>query len=235
MKEKSLADQMIHRLDTVLRALPKSVPSIKTIAQLSEKRQALLSSSLDPHPALRATFSREAGQGKLSTAEQVASAALMRINHSGEVCAQALYLGQAFVTRDKKLAVQLYEAAEEEQTHLKWCKHRLTELNAKPSLLNPVWAFGSFGIGVLAGLAGDKISLGFLAETENQVTNHLEKHLNKIAPHDTKSIAILQQMQEDEKKHATRAIALGGVALPKPICKLMALCSKVMTTTAKYF
>lgn len=162
------------------------------------------------------------------------SAALMRVNHSGEVCAQALYLGQAFVARDKKLAAQLYEAAKEEQIHLKWCKDRLTELNAKPSFFNPVWAWGSFGIGILAGLAGDKISLGFLAETENQVSAHLEKHLNKIAPDDTKSIAILKQMQEDEKRHETEAIALGGVALPKPICKLMALCSKVMTTTARY-
>lgn len=222
MRENSLFDQMIYRLDKVLSALPKSAPSIKTIAQLSEKGQPLPDTSL-PHPA-----------DTLSTAEQTASAALMRVNHSGEVCAQALYLGQAYVARDKKLAVQLYEAAEEEQTHLKWCKQRLIELNAKPSLLNPVWAFGSFGIGVLAGLAGDKISLGFLAETENQVTNHLEKHLNKIAPRDTKSIAILQQMQEDEKRHATHAIALGGVVLPKPICKLMALCSKIMTTAARY-
>jgi len=217
MKENSLADQIIHRLDKILNALPKGIPSIKTIAQLPEKGQ--------PDPYRTDT---------LSAVEQTASAALMRINHSGEVCAQALYLGQAFVARDKKLALKLYEAAEEEQTHLKWCKQRLIELNAKPSLLNPVWAFGSFGIGLLAGLAGDKISLGFLAETENQVTNHLEKHLNKIAPHDTKSIAILQKMQEDEKKHATQAIVLGGVALPKPICKLMALCSKVMTTAARY-
>ncbi len=163
------------------------------------------------------------------------SAELMRVNHSGEVCAQALYLGQAFVARDKKLAEQLYQAAEEEQTHLQWCKHRLTELQAKPSFLNPVWALGSFGIGIVAGLAGDKISLGFLAETENQVTAHLGKHLNKMPPEDTTSINILKQMQEDEKRHATNAIALGGVALPKPICTLMHLCSKVMTTTARYF
>ncbi|HXH54842.1 MAG TPA: 2-polyprenyl-3-methyl-6-methoxy-1,4-benzoquinone monooxygenase [Gammaproteobacteria bacterium] len=229
-----MADQIIYRLDKILSALPKSVPSIKTIAQLSEKDKPLPDSSPAPYPTLRLNSSPGTEEAKLSTAEQAASAALMRVNHSGEVCAQALYLGQAFVARDKKLAQQLYEAAEEERTHLKWCKQRLMELNAKPSLLNPVWAFGSFGIGVLAGLAGDKISLGFLAETENQVTNHLEKHLNKIAPHDTKSIAILQQMQEDEKRHATHAIALGGVVLPKPICKMMALCSKIMTTAARY-
>jgi ubiquinone biosynthesis monooxygenase Coq7 len=220
MRENSLADKMIHRLDKILRTLPKSVSPTKNIAQLSPSPQP------SPVSGERA--------GVMEASDQATSAALMRVNHSGEVCAQALYLGQAWVARDKKLAKQLYEAAEEEQTHLKWCKHRLTELNAKSSFLNPAWALGSFGIGVLAGLAGDKISLGFLAETENQVTNHLEKHLNKISPHDIKSIAILKQMQEDEKRHASHAVALGGTALPKPICKLMALCSKVMTTAARY-
>lgn len=171
---------------------------------------------------------------QLTPSDQITSAALMRINHSGEVCAQALYLGQAFVVRDKKLAEQLNQAAEEEQNHLNWCRERLTELNSRPSLLNPVWSIGSFCIGALAGLAGDKISLGFLAETENQVTNHLEKHLSKISPDDKKSIAILEKMREDEKKHATHAIALGGVALPKSVCKIMAFCSKIMTTTTKY-
>jgi len=224
MRKNTLADLVIYRFNKILKALPQSSSPIKTIAQICPDDQSSASSP-DPHPALRATF---------SSVEQARSAALMRINHSGEVCAQALYLGQAFVARDKALADQLYEAAEEEQTHLKWCHDRLTELNAKPSFLNPVWAFGSLGIGMLAGLAGDKISLGFLAETEHQVSNHLEAHLNKIAPHDTKSIAILKQMQEDEKRHATNAIALGGRPLPKPICKLMALCSKIMTTTARY-
>lgn len=170
----------------------------------------------------------------LSNTEQATSAALMRVNHSGEICAQALYLGQAFVARNKELAKQLNQAAEEEQNHLTWCRERLTELNSRPSFLNPVWSIGSFCIGALAGLAGDKMSLGFLAETENQVTNHLEKHLNKISPRDTKSIAILQQMLQDEKKHATHAIAMGGVALPKSVCKIMAFCSKIMTTTTKY-
>lgn len=172
---------------------------------------------------------------QLSVAEQAKSATLMRINHSGEVCAQALYLGQALVARNKELAKQLYQAADEEQTHLKWCQERIIELNGKTSRLNPLWSIGSFGIGVVAGLAGDKISLGFLAETENQVTHHLEKHLNTISPRDTKSIAILEKMRADEQKHATHAIAMGGVALPKPICKIMALCSKIMTTTARFF
>ena len=217
----SLADQGIYRLDKILKALSNTRPTLKTLPPLSksEKDEILSPSALEP---------------KLSRAEQAASAALMRVNHSGEICAQALYLGQAFVTPNPTLAEELYAAAEEEQMHLKWCRHRLSELKAKPSFLNPVWALGAFGIGVLAGLAGDNISLGFLAETENQVTQHLEKHLNQIAAHDTKSIAILEQMQADEKKHATHAIALGGVALPKPICQLMALCSKVMTTAAQY-
>ncbi len=207
MREQSLSDQIIYRFDKILQALPKSHPPTKNIAQLPVNDQ-------------------------LSAPEKAHSARLMRINHSGEVCAQALYLGQGLVARDKKLAEQLYQAAEEEKAHLTWCKNRLAELNSRPSFLNPVWAMGSFGIGVVAGLASDKISLGFLAETENQVTAHLEKHLKLISPKDTKSIGILEKMREDEKKHATHAVALGGVALPKPICKLMTFFSRIMTTLA---
>jgi len=171
----------------------------------------------------------------LSTSvEQKHSAALMRINHSGEVCAQALYLGQALVARDQKLAEQLHQSAKEEQVHLSWCANRIQELGGRRSFLNPIWAVGSFGIGVMAGLWGDKISLGFLAETEEQVTQHLERHLREISVHDKKSQIILIKMQEDEKRHAINALALGGIPLPKPIRHIMYFCSKIMTITARY-
>lgn len=158
----------------------------------------------------------------------------MRINHSGEVCAQALYLGQALVARNPRIARHLHQAAAEEKAHLSWCARRITELGDRKSFLNPLWAIGSFGIGMLAGIAGDKISLGFLAETENQVSRHLEKHLQEIAPQDQKSKAILLQMQEDEKRHASHAVDLGGMPLPKPVCALMRFFSKVMTGTARF-
>lgn len=163
------------------------------------------------------------------------SAALMRVNHTGEVCAQALYLGQAFVARSQKLANELFSAAKEEEAHLNWCKNRLTTLEDRPSYLNPLWAAGAFGIGVVAGLAGDKISLGFIAETEKQVTQHLEKHLQKLPPEDTVSQKILRKMQLDEAKHQQTAIDLGGVSLPKPIQNGMRLVAKIMTTVAYYF
>jgi ubiquinone biosynthesis monooxygenase Coq7 len=171
----------------------------------------------------------------LTETETATSASLMRVNHSGEVSAQALYLGQALTARDPALAETLFEAAKEEKTHLTWCKNRLTTLNARTSFLNPVWAVGSFAIGCLAGLMGDKISLGFLAETENQVTAHLEKHLEKIPRADFRSQIILEKMKEDEIKHAENAVDLGGIRLPKLIQKSMSIFAKIMTTTAKHW
>ena len=176
----------------------------------------------------------EADELKLSPQEQKHSAALMRINHSGEVCAQALYLGQAWVARDPALAEELYQAAAEEKAHLNWCENRIQELGDKKSFLNPLWATGSFGMGVLAGLMGDKISLGFLAETERQVSLHLEKHLQEISPKDLKSQAIIKQMKLEEEGHKNHAEALGGIPLPKFIQVGMAFTAKIMTFTARY-
>lgn len=162
------------------------------------------------------------------------SESLMRVNHSGEVCAQALYLGQALVARDPKIEATLNEAAQEEQTHLEWCRARIEALNGKPSLLNPLWALGSFGIGVTAGLMGDKISLGFLAETEHQVVRHIDKHLTLLPSEDHKSREILLKMREDELRHATNALHAGGVQFPTVIRGLMNCASKIMTFTSRY-
>ena len=171
---------------------------------------------------------------ELSAPERRHSASLMRVNHSGEICAQALYLGQALTARDQLLAQQLSLAAKEEQDHLSWCKNRIVELGGKPSLLNPFWGLGAFMIGSTAGLLGDKVSLGFLAETERQVSHHLEKHLSEISLNDKKSRAILAQMRLDEEKHATTAMALGGIPFPRPVRKAMAMLSKIMTTTSRF-
>lgn len=160
------------------------------------------------------------------------SISMMRINHSGEICAQALYHGQALMARSTHQYQSLMHAAAEENSHLSWCNQRLQELQARPSLLSPVWYAGSFAIGVLAGSAGDQISLGFLAETEYQVTAHLEKHLHALSPHDQRSRSILIQMRRDELEHATKAMADGGVRLPRLIRFAMRCSAKVMTTTA---
>ncbi len=176
----------------------------------------------------------EAVDHTFSPSQYKQSIALMRVNHCGEVCAQALYLGQALVAHDPSLAKELYQAAAEEKQHLNWCAHRIHELNGQLSLLNPIFAVTSFGIGIIAGLAGDKISLGFLAETENQVTRHLEKHLTLLPAEDLTSRAILTQMHEDEQQHATHAIQLGGIELPGPICFGMQIFSKIMTITTRY-
>jgi ubiquinone biosynthesis monooxygenase Coq7 len=166
--------------------------------------------------------------------EEAYSASLMRVNHSGEVCAQALYEGQALLAQDKNLENKLNEAAIEEQQHLAWCAKRLEELNDRPSLLNPLWSWCAFGIGMGAALLGDKISLGFLAETEFQVTRHLEKHLNKLPSWDIKSREIILKMRADELRHAHTALNSGGIRLPLPIRWLMSATAKVMTTTARF-
>lgn len=170
----------------------------------------------------------------LSTQEQKESMQMMRINHSGEICAQALYYGQALMARNTAQYNSLMTAAKEENIHLQWCEQRLKELNGKPSKLNPIWYSGSFAIGVLAGSIGDKISLGFLAETEYQVTSHIEKHLRKMSYKDQKSRAILLQMRNDELQHATNAIQAGGVELSGSIKFIMQCTAKILTVTAKW-
>jgi 3-demethoxyubiquinol 3-hydroxylase len=168
----------------------------------------------------------------LDDAERRHAAGLMRINHVGEVCAQALYVGQASVARDPQTRTQLLEAAQEETDHLAWCADRLRELDSRPSLLNPVWYAGSYAIGVLAGLRGDGWNLGFVVETERQVEAHLEEHLQTLPPADGRSRAILATMKEDEARHADHAEAAGARALPQPVPTLMAAASKLMKAVA---
>jgi len=173
----------------------------------------------------------EAG-AELSETERQLAGRLMRINHAGEVAAQGLYQGQALTARLPQVRQQMEHAALEENDHLDWCEKRAKELGTHVSVLNPVWYAGSTAIGALAGLAGDKWSLGFVAETEKQVVKHLEEHLEQLPEHDNKSRAILEQMKEDEGRHATVALEAGGTELPYPVRKLMRLTSKIMTRTA---
>jgi ubiquinone biosynthesis monooxygenase Coq7 len=169
---------------------------------------------------------------EMTEADRRHAAGLMRINHSGEVCAQALYQGQALTARNPEAAKALIEASEEETEHLAWCERRLEELGSRKSLLNPLWYAGSFSLGVLAGALGDKWNLGFLAETERQVEGHLDGHLQSLPDQDAKSRAIVEQMKADEIKHAETAIAHGGAELPLPVKQAMQLGSKVLTKTA---
>jgi len=161
-----------------------------------------------------------------------AAAGLMRVNHAGEVAAQALYHGQALVARDSDVREFLLGAAREEGDHLIWCAERLAALHSRPSLLNPVWFAGAVAIGAVAGLAGDRISLGFISETERQVEGHLDEHLARLPAADAASRAILEQMKADEIRHGEHALERGGAALPGPVAALMRLASKVMTRSA---
>ena len=168
----------------------------------------------------------------LSNDEQDLARRLMRVNHAGETAAQALYRGQALVTQDPELRQDLLTAAAEEHDHLAWCQQRAEQLGGGVSRLAPLWYSGSFAIGVAAGLAGDKASLGFLAETEKQVTAHLEDHLERLSENDQTTRAILEQMRDDEIQHSEGAMQRGGINLPGPVKKIMAATSKVMTTVS---
>ncbi len=171
-------------------------------------------------------------EAELGEAEKRHAAGLMRVNHSGEVCAQALYQGQALTARDPGVQQALEAASEEETEHLAWCERRLGELGSHKSLLNPLWYTGSFALGALAGALGDKWNLGFLAETERQVEGHLNGHLDALPEQDARSRAIVEQMKADEVKHAETALAHGGAPLPLPVKLAMRLSAKVMTHTA---
>ncbi|HLU61031.1 MAG TPA: 2-polyprenyl-3-methyl-6-methoxy-1,4-benzoquinone monooxygenase [Gammaproteobacteria bacterium] len=164
--------------------------------------------------------------------ERQHSAGLMRVNHAGEIAAQALYQGQSVFARDATVRESMRQSAEEEVDHLAWCEERLAELGSAPSKLAPFWYAGSFAIGALAGAAGDRWSLGFVAETERQVEAHLDSHLERLPEHDARSRAIVEQMKIDEIHHGEKAMQLGAARLPWPIRRLMRLTSKVMTTTA---
>ena len=162
------------------------------------------------------------------------SAGLMRVNHTGEICAQALYSGQALFARDDRVRAALQGAASEERDHLAWCRGRLKELDAHPSALDPLWYAGSFTLGVVSGIAGDRWSMGFLAETEAQVERHLEGHLDKLPADDARSRAIVTQMRDDEARHGSMGRSLGAAELPLPVKAAMRMASRVMTRTAYY-
>ena len=181
-----------------------------------------------PNPAL---IARDA---ELNDKERDHVARLMRINHTGEVCAQALYQGQALTAGDPTTRESMERSAAEESDHLDWCESRVHELGGRLSVLNPLWYTGSFLLGAAAGIAGDKWSLGFVAETEKQVEGHLNEHLDEIPKHDARTRAVLQQMKTDEMQHGETARAHGGVNLPAPIKLAMRLTAKVMTKSVYY-
>jgi ubiquinone biosynthesis monooxygenase Coq7 len=170
----------------------------------------------------------------LSSSDTNKSAELMRVNHSGEVCAQALYRSQALMARSQTVKKHMIQSAREENDHLNWCETRLNQLGAKKSVLNPIWYGGSFVIGTAAGLIGDRWSLGFLAETERQVGRHLERHINRLPRNDSASRAIIEQMRKDECNHAASALENGGKELPHAVKELMRIASYLMTKSSQW-
>lgn len=204
----SWQDRVLRALDGALRTLTDNVVATRT------------------NPAAGVADSR------LDSDDRAASVALMRINHAGEIAAQALYNGQAVLARSEATRAQLLEASREEQDHLAWCRGRLDELGARPSLLTPLWYAGAFGIGLAAGAAGDRYSLGFIAETERQVEAHLNDHLLRLPPGDTRSATILEHMAADEAHHGKTARLAGGLDLPAPVRVAMRLGGEILRRVA---
>ena len=213
---------MTRQLDLLDQLLATADRALRTVASTPVASR--------PYPASMSG----ADGGELSPEQRAEAAALMRVNHVGEVCAQALYEAQALGTPDPRLREAFAEAAREETDHLAWTGQRIAELGGRTSLLNPLWYGGAFAIGLLAARMGDRISLGFMAETEKQVEQHLQGHLDRLPPADAASRAVVEQMRVDEVHHGRAATALGGVELPLPARLAMRLAAKVMTTTAHY-
>jgi ubiquinone biosynthesis monooxygenase Coq7 len=201
-------DQMILEFDRALRA-------VASVAHASR-----------PSPA------NDVPEAELNDSERTHAAALMRVNHVGEVCAQALYQGQSLTARDKGMAKELEKAAHEEEDHLAWSAERIRELGGRPSLLNPLWYAGSFAFGALAGALGDRWNLAFLAETEKQVEEHLGGHLEALPGRDRRTLVLVEAMRADEARHRRTALRLGAAELPRPAKAAMRLASKVMTSVA---
>ena len=210
-KQMSASDNLINEFDRALRAIVGVTPLRRAV----------------PQPA-----SEHAKDYELTESDKDHAAGLMRVNHVGEVCAQALYQAQKLTSRSESVREKLEHAALEEEDHLAWCAKRLSDLNSRPSLLNPIWFAGSFAIGTIAGIAGDEWSLGFVAETERQVEKHLDGHLTELPMHDFKSRAIVEQMRIDEIAHGRMAVEEGGKELPEFVKKMMGVVSSVMTKTA---
>lgn len=209
LRNYSSLDQILIRIDQALRLTAGSAPS-----------------PARPNPAADLPDL----ELELETRQHVAG--LMRVNHAGEICAQALYAGQAATARDQRVRDAMQQAADEEIDHLAWCESRLHELDSQPSRLNPLWYAGSFAIGAVAGLAGDRWSLGFVRETEIQVEAHLQQHLENLPPEDARSQAILDQMKTDEAEHARMAEEAGASELPKPVRAAMAFTAGIMKALA---
>lgn len=209
MRHYSLFDRIITEADKALRALAP------------EATQARRPTPAEPH-----------FEADLNEAERRHVAGLMRVNHTGEVCAQALYQGQALTARLPQVRREMEEAAKEEEDHLAWCEERVRAMGSHTSLLNPLWYAMSFGIGAAAGLAGDKWSLGFVAETEKQVCAHLSGHLERLPVQDEKTRAVVSQMHHDEAEHMRMALKAGAAELPAPVKQAMTTVAKVMTTAA---
>ncbi|HXS21701.1 MAG TPA: 2-polyprenyl-3-methyl-6-methoxy-1,4-benzoquinone monooxygenase [Steroidobacteraceae bacterium] len=197
--------------------------------------RALLAPAHASRPVPQPAAPAEGGATELSPDERRRAAALMRVNHAGEIAAQALYHGQAIAARSEATRRMLLDAAREETDHLAWCESRLKDLHSRPSLLNPLWYAGSFFIGAVAALAGDRASLGFVVETERQVEGHLGEHLGRLPEGDLHSRAIVQQMRVDEAAHGANARAAGGMELPGPVRALMRHTARIMTRTAYWF
>ena len=187
---------------------------------------------LAPAHSARAVPGAALAEAEMTAPERQIAAALMRVNHTGEICAQALYQGQALTARNATARAALEQAAAEETDHLAWTAQRIEELGGRASLLNPLWYAGSFALGAAAGFLGDKWNLGFLAETERQVEGHLEGHLDRLPAQDEKSRAIVNEMKVDEARHARTALEHGAAELPEPAKLAMKLGSRVMTRTA---
>ena len=205
---------------------------LSPLDRLLDSAQNALSTVAGSPRAERANPGESTPDVVLDDAERRHAAGLMRINHVGEVCAQALYIGQAAVARDPATRAHLLEAAQEETDHLAWCADRLRELDSRPSLLNPLWYAGSYTIGALAGLRGDGWNLGFVVETEHQVEAHLEEHLRTLPEADLRSRAILRVMKDDEARHADHAEQAGAKLLPQPVPTLMKAASTLMKAVA---
>jgi ubiquinone biosynthesis monooxygenase Coq7 len=199
---------------------------------LASANNALKTVAAPAGQSARQNPAKDLQEAELNAAQRRHAAGLMRVNHSGEVAAQGLYQGHAAVARSPEIEDQMHRAAEEEFDHLAWCEQRLTELDAKPSVLSPIWYTGAFVIGAASGVLGDKWSLGFIAETERQVCAHLDSHLDRLPDEDARSRAIVKQMRDEEEEHGANAIDAGAANLPGPILRLMQLTARVMTSTA---
>jgi ubiquinone biosynthesis monooxygenase Coq7 len=212
----------LSHIDEAVAALARGLSTVSGVANAERANPA------------HAVVDAGGGDAAMSEDERREASALMRVNHVGEVCAQALYEAQALGTRDPRLKRAFAQAAREEEDHLAWTRERIGQLGGRTSLLNPLWYAGAFGIGLLAARAGDRVSLGFMAETERQVERHLASHLERLPAADGASRVIVEKMKEDEARHGSAAMSMGGAELPLPLRWAMRAAARVMTTTAHY-